>query len=398
MNDTTRQRILPASLIFAATLAMACGDASGPDPDEVEADGAREGQDVDPEPGDEPGDEPGAEPGAEPGDEPGEEPDPTVVDPPTCGGDEGCVDVFPNVIMDTTVGGTRDWGTYGCAPETNEGGPERAYRVVLPSAGFLAARLRGQADGVDIDVHVLSARDADACLDRGHLAAGAYLGAGEYWVVADTWVDGEGVEYAGAFELELELTRPEDLEAHGMGVEVAFDALTAFSTAWSRGETKRLEYTISDFSMHSSLKRQWVVDLATGELLYTLHVGHGENSIVGDDLGVSSVFSNVPQSHQSSLGLMRAAESYTGDYGYSMRLDGLEPGFNDNVRARDIVVHPWDGNRPDVIADLGWVAPSWGCATLEPTVSAEVIDMIRDGSLMFFWYPDETWRRGSTFL
>jgi hypothetical protein len=381
--------------LVSLALLGACGEEPAQEPDAT-PDAAREGGQAGDPGGEEPGEEPGGNGEEEPGgEEPGgEEPEPVA----PCAGAADCVEAFPALIADTTVGGAREWGAYGCAPETNEGGPERVYRVVLPHDGFFAAQIRGEPAGVDVDVHVLSARDADACLDRGHRAAGGFLEAGEYWVVADTWVDDEGTEYAGAFELALNLVTPDDLAAHGMKPEVAEDALTAFSIAWDRGETRRLEYTIADFSIHSRLERQWVVGLATGELLFEVHVGHGERSIEGDDLGVASVFSNVPQSHQSSLGLMKTAETYTGDYGYSMRLDGLEAGFNDNVRARDIVVHPWNGNHPDVIAERGWVVPSWGCPTLDRSISTAMIDTISGGALMFFWYPDPTWRMGSTYL
>ena len=64
-------------------------------------------------------------------------------------------------------------------------------------------------------------------------------------------------------------------------------------------------------------------------------VAHGDGS--GDTLAVA--FSNEIGSHQSSLGLFRTDEPYTGRYGYSLRLSGLEPGFNDNARERAIVVH-----------------------------------------------------------
>lgn len=309
-----------------------------------------------------------------------------------------CINAFPMHVVDTTMGGTRAFDTYSCQPETNEGGPERVYRVELEQAGFLAVEVLLEAPGVDVDVHLLFEEDASTCIDRGNLAAGAYLEAGTYWLAADTWVDSSGNEYAGEFELSVNLTTPESFSAFGMKAELAEDALTGFTTAWQSSETKRFEYTITDFSLHSSQKRQWIVQLATGELLYHLHVGHGEGSIVGADLGFASVFSNVPASHQSSLGMIRTAETYFGDFGYSLRIDGLEPGFNDKVRDRFIVVHPWDGNRQSIIDAQGWVTPSWGCATLAPEVSAGVIDTISDGSLMFFWYPDPTWRQGSSFL
>ncbi len=323
--------------------------------------------------------------------------DPVIPSDP-CLAEAGCFNTFPTQIVDTTTGGTRSFDAYSCRPETNESGPERLYRLDLPHAGFLAIEVTDEGAGADVDVHLLLENDSDSCMDRGNLAAGAYLEAGTYWVAADSWVDEEGIEYAGDFELSINLVRPQDLTPLGMKLETATDALTAFRTSWQRSETKRFEYTITDFSIHSRLKRQWVVQLATGELLFNLTVGHGVASIVGNDLGVSSVFSNTPESHQSSLGLIRTAETYFGDYGYSLRLDGLEPGFNDKVRDRFIVVHPWYGNRVETVATEGWVVPTWGCATVDPVVSEAMINTISGGSLMFFWYPDPTWRNASTYL
>jgi hypothetical protein len=332
-----------------------------------------------------------------PSDTPPDE-EPVITPPPACDGDAVCVDSFPHTISDTTVGGATSWSSYGCAPETNESGPERAYRVIINEPGFLSARLTDGPAGVDIDVHVLMTQDAQTCLDRGHLAAGAALEPGEYWVVADSWTDAQGVSYAGEFELTLNLTHARDLEAHGIAPEVAADALKAFGRAWARQESKKLEYAVTDFSIHSRNARTWVMDLASGELLFLLTIGHGKGSVEGDDLGQATIFSNIPASNMSSLGMMRAAERYTGDFGYSMRLDGLEPGFNDKARARDIVVHPDERNRPEVTAQQGWLSPSRGCPSLDPATSREVVDTLSEGGLMFFWYPDSTWRQGSALL
>lgn len=348
--------------------------------------------DEEPEPLD-PVDEP-VDPVVDPEPEP-VEPEPEVV---PCLPEDNCIGAFPAKIVATTEGGTRDVDRYACQPNTDESGPERLYKVVLPHAGFLAVEVMFEGVGVDVDVHLLLENDPQTCMDRGNYAAGAYLEAGTYWLVADTWVNSEGTEFPGQFELSVNLTRPEDLEALGINALAAVDALKAFSTSWQRSETRRFEYAITDFSLHSSLRRQWIVQLATGELLYRLHVGHGVASVVGDDLGMASVFSNIPESHQSSLGLVRTAETYFGDYGYSLRIDGLEPDFNSNVRDRAIVVHPWYGNRAETIAAEGWVVPTWGCPTVDPEVSAEVIDTISDGALMFFWYPDPTYRGASTYL
>jgi len=389
-------RYLPTILILlsAGLLATSCDEGAEESPDSA-FDPRAVGPDTVADPLDEPGiDQPAPNLVDE---DPEEEPE-VVVPPQPCELTSRCINAFPMHIVDNTVGGTRTFDSYSCRPDINEAGPERVYRVELPHDGFLAVEVLKEGAGVDVDVHLLFEQDASTCIDRGNLTAGAYLEAGTYWLVADTWVNSGGTEYPGEFELSINLTTPESLTALGMNSELAEDALTGFTTAWQSAETKRFEYTISDFSLHSSLRRQWIVQLATGELLYHLHVGHGEGSIVGADLGFASVFSNIPESHQSSLGMIRTAETYFGDYGYSLRIDGLEPGFNDKVRDRFIVVHPWEGNRQSIIDTQGWVTPSWGCATLTPEISAEVIDTISEGSLMFFWYPDSTWRQGSSFL
>ena len=94
---------------------------------------------------------------------------------------------------------------------------------------------------------------------------------------------------------------------------------------------------------------------------------------------------------------MKAGETYTGSYGYSMRIDGLEYGYNDNVRSRYIVMHGWEGSRPEYVDYFGMVAPTWGCPALDDRLVGTVIDQLSDGALMFFWYPDGDWSQHSTF-
>ncbi|RLB55460.1 MAG: hypothetical protein DRI90_19435, partial [Deltaproteobacteria bacterium] len=130
----------------------------------------------------------------------------------------------------------------------------------------------------------------------------------------------------------------------GLAAGVAADALWAFDTAWAAGEAEHFGYGVTDFSLRSDQRRLWILSLASGALVHHTYVAHGEMSSDPNDSGWAVSFSNVSGSHQSSLGLMQGAETYTGSFGYSMRMDGLEPGYNDNVRSRAIVVHPWDGS------------------------------------------------------
>ena len=87
-------------------------------------------------------------------------------------------------------------------------------------------------------------------------------------------------------------------------------------------------------------------------------------------------------------GMMRAAETYTGMFGYSLRLDGLESRYNGLVRSRAIVVHPWEGSVDGYVNYWGETAETWGCPGIDPAVSADVINFLANGGLMFFHYPD----------
>jgi hypothetical protein len=190
-----------------------------------------------------------------------------------------------------------------------------------------------------------------------------------------------------------------DLEAdafvsQGLRSEVLEQALRAFETAWKRGDTRSKTITVIDYSMPSSDKRLWVIDLDTNRLLFQEYVAHGSGS--GGDTATS--FSNRDGSHQSNIGLMKTAETYSGKHGYSLRLDGLESGWNSNARARAIVIHAADYVSEAFIRSNGRLGRSWGCPALRPEISRELIDTIKGGSLVFGYYPDSRWLRGSSYL
>lgn len=299
---------------------------------------------------------------------------------------------LPLHVEGTTVDGASRYGRYGCAVEVDAGGPEVVYRVVAERAGFLAATLAG-AQG--LAVHLLSVDDPGPCLARGDRHAAAWVEPGTYFVAVDTLPPAA----PGAYALDVALTAPADLAAEGVEPTVAAAALRAFTRAWAQADTDRLEYAIVDFSRPSAERREWIFDLAAGTLLWNLYVTHGQGSSDPRDPGRAATFSNVPESHQSSLGLMRSAETYVGDYGRSFRLDGLEPGYNDLVRPRDIVMHPWEEARPEAIAaNGGYLTESWGCPAIDDRVAPEVIDRMAGGALYFFWYPDGDWSAASTYL
>ena len=308
-----------------------------------------------------------------------------------------CVDSLPFAHSgDTRSSATRSFSSYACAPDTDESGPEIVYRVDLPEDGFLAAALSDW--DADVDVHVLGSLDSDDCIDRGHTDAGSLLPAGRYYVVVDTWVDGDGQEQAGQYDLYLGHTTPAEFEHLGLDREVLEKGLYAFDVAWMADEADRFEYTIIDFSLPSTDRRQWTIDLAQEAVLYNLHVAHGEGSGSEHDIRYADTFSNVDGSHQSSLGLMRTAEDYTGDNGHSLRLDGLEDGINDAVRDRAIVVHGAWYATPDFVADYGYLGRSWGCPAVDDGVIDALIADVEDGGLYWSWYPDPTFLAQSRYL
>ena len=138
-------------------------------------------------------------------------------------------------------------------------------------------------------------------------------------------------------------------------------ALTAYACASaSQGGDNGL-LTVIDYSRPSRDKRLWVFDLKARKLLFEEWVTHGKNS--GDDLATS--FSNRPNSYQSSIGLFQTGQLYTGKHGQSLRLVGLEPGFNDKSEERAIVMHSAAYADPRVVPGLGRLEPQPGlpCGT-----------------------------------
>jgi hypothetical protein len=152
--------------------------------------------------------------------------------------------------------------------------------------------------------------------------------------------------------------------------------------------------TVIDYSKPSTDKRLWVFDLRSRELLYEELVAHGRGS--GDNL--ATVFSNKPDTHASSLGLFLTEGTYVGKNGYSLRLTGLDEGFNHHARERAIVMHGAPYVSEDFVKSNGRLGRSWGCPALREGVAREVIDRVRGSGLLFAYYPDQDWLGSSRYL
>ncbi len=152
--------------------------------------------------------------------------------------------------------------------------------------------------------------------------------------------------------------------------------------------------TIIDYSKPSSRERLFVINLEEGSIIYKTLVAHGRNS--GENYATR--FSNSPRSHQSSLGFYITESTYVGRHGYSLRLNGIEGGFNDNARERAIVMHGADYVSKEFITSYGRLGRSFGCPALPPDLASRIIDTIKGKSLLFVYADDEFYYKNSPLL
>lgn len=143
---------------------------------------------------------------------------------------------------------------------------------------------------------------------------------------------------------------------------------------------------IVDFTLPSFVPRAHLYDRETGDD-EAFFVTHGS----GSGWAWVATVSNVPESHQSSAGALRAGEIYQGAHGRSLRLEGLEPGVNDAAMARDIVIHGADYAAPEsILWNYGRLGRSSGCLAFSPEVAQRVIDRLAGGGLVYVYFTPPT--------
>lgn len=163
---------------------------------------------------------------------------------------------------------------------------------------------------------------------------------------------------------------------------IHFDAFKAAYIGYKKlNKQKNPLLTLIDFNRPSTEKRMYVLDMAKKKVLFVTYVSHGRNS--GENYATS--FSNRNGSHQSSLGFYRTGGTYQGGNGYSLLLDGLEEGINDQARARAIVIHGADYCSEAVIRSSGRLGRSFGCPALPRELAKPIINTIKGGSLLFIY-------------
>ena len=178
----------------------------------------------------------------------------------------------------------------------------------------------------------------------------------------------------------LKIYHAANLDSAGLNEEVFEKALTGFYNMKYSGllHSKSI-LTIADFDQESCKKRLFIIDLEKKKLVLNTWVAHGQNS--GGDK--PAYFSNTQNSNQSSLGFYLTGEIYYGKHGRSLKLDGMDRGFNNNARERAIVVHGADYVCQETIDQLGRLGRSQGCPAVPTKLANKVIDAISDRTVLF---------------
>jgi len=175
------------------------------------------------------------------------------------------------------------------------------------------------------------------------------------------------------------------LDSLGLSQTAFTYALQGYTDLVANGTIKNDRIlSIVDFSLPSTKKRLFVIDITTGKLLFNTFVSHGRNS--GKEMATE--FSNDANSFKSSLGFYITGTTYSGEHGYSLRLDGQEAGINDNAYSRSIVMHAANYVNESIIKTKGLLGRSLGCPAVPPSLHKAIINTIKDGSCLFLYSPD----------
>lgn len=184
------------------------------------------------------------------------------------------------------------------------------------------------------------------------------------------------------------------LEKAGLSFAAFQYAVHGYQTLVAEGKVPNEQYlSIADFSQSSRKKRFFLIDMKNQKLVKNTFVAHGKNS----GLDKTTSFFNTLNSEQSSLGFYITKNTYIGKNGFSLRMAGMDQGFNDNAEARAVVVH----GAPYVNAarvNAAYMGRSQGCPALPLEEYEEVIEKIKGGSVLFNYFPSENYLQGSTVL
>lgn len=185
-----------------------------------------------------------------------------------------------------------------------------------------------------------------------------------------------------------------NLDALGLSAEALQYAYKGYQSLVEKGAVANSGVlTVCDFSQPSNKKRMYIIDVKNFKVLLNTYVAHGKNSGVL----MAEHFSNKAESLQSSVGFYVTKNTYNGKHGLSLRLNGLEAGFNDNAEARAVVVHgaQYIG---DQRAGTGSMGRSFGCPAVPQQLASTVINYIKGGTCLFIYSPAGSYLSNSKLL
>lgn len=171
-------------------------------------------------------------------------------------------------------------------------------------------------------------------------------------------------------------------------------AMKGYGKLEEKGEVGKKILTVIDFGLSSTKKRMWIMNMETKEVLFHTYVSHGKNT--GGEFATK--FSNTVNSLQSSLGFYVTAETYYGKNGLSLFIDGMEKGFNSNARERYVVIHGADYAEPNFIDRIGRLGRSYGCPAVPNTIAKDVIDAIKEESVVYIHKNNKDYLSNSPML
>jgi hypothetical protein len=186
-----------------------------------------------------------------------------------------------------------------------------------------------------------------------------------------------------------------DLQKYDLSFEAFKYGMTGYLSLLKEGKLNdKGLLTIIDFTKSSNSKRFYTIDLINLAVKFHTYVSHGKNT--GEVMAKS--FSNTIHSNQSSLGFYVTAETYVGSKGYSLKLDGMEKGYNDKMRERAVVMHDAEYVSEYWIKKYGRLGRSQGCPALPKEISKKVIDTIKNRTVIFAYYTDSDYLNSSSYL
>ena len=185
------------------------------------------------------------------------------------------------------------------------------------------------------------------------------------------------------------------LDQYGLSEEAFTYAWKGYQKLIKQNKISRADHlTICDFSQSSKQKRLYIIDINNSQLLINTYVAHGKNS----GAEYATKFSNTPESLQSSLGFYITSSTYTGKHGLSLRLNGVDPGYNDKALERTVVIHGAAYVDEARLKAGMYMGRSWGCPAVPQKESANIITTIKNGTCLFIYHPSRNYLLNSKIL